>query len=46
MTNAELQELIASIRYQVYTWCGEEAVEKIEKLIRYVETLQKNAKRS
>ncbi len=46
MTDAELQDLIAHVRQQVYTWCGGEAVEKIEKLIRYVETLQKNAQRS
>ena len=45
MTDDELQTLIAGIRSQVYTWCGGEAVEQVEKLIRYVEVLQQNAKR-
>lgn len=41
MTNDELQSLIAAVRKSVYAWCGGEAIEKIEKLIRYVEQLQK-----
>lgn len=45
MTDAELQALIANIRSHVYTWCGGEAVEQVEKLIRYVEILQQSAKR-
>lgn len=45
MTDAELQVLIASIRSHVYTWCGGEAVEQVEKLIRYTEQLQQSARR-
>lgn len=42
MTNDELQALIDAIRANVYAWCGGEAIEKVERLIRYVEQLQKS----
>lgn len=45
MTPDELQTLITTIRKHVYTWCGGEAIEMVEKLIRYVEQLQKGAQR-
>lgn len=44
MTDDELQTLIATIRQHIYAWCGGEAIEKVEKLIRYVEQLQKGTK--
>jgi hypothetical protein len=42
MTDPELQNLIATIRQHIYAWCGGEAIESVEKLIRYVEKLQKS----
>jgi hypothetical protein len=41
MTAEELQSLIASIRQNIYTWCGGETIEKVEKLIRFAEQMQK-----
>lgn len=33
LTNAELEQLVSDIRQQSTTWLGDEACEKIEKLI-------------
>lgn len=45
MTPEELSALIAAIRKQVYTWCGGEAIEAIERLIRFAEQAQAQAER-
>lgn len=45
MTDLDLQTLIASVRQNIYAWCGAEAIEKIERLIRYVEHLHKGAQK-
>lgn len=41
LTNAELEKLIQDIRQQSSTWLGDEASEKIEKLIAHTLFLRK-----
>ena len=45
MTPDELAALIAAIRKQVYTWCGGEAIEAVERLIRFAEQAQAERQR-